>query len=305
LTGASLLAGVVALAGCDLKPARESVRLTESHRFTVDGVPVVELDTFDGAIDVRAWDRPEVQVDVEKAARSRAAAESLRVDAVQDGSRIRVVVKATGGPGSLVTSMAGASRSARLIVMVPRLCDLTLRSGEGRLSVERVRGTLRLSAVEGTVRGVELEGDVEVDATDGSVKLDCVGGRVRVTSGQGNVSVTGSPAQLAVRAGDGTVAVNLDRELRMDGDWDLATTDGAVVLTVPDDFAALLDAATEEGVVRIDKALAVSADRRTRHAVQGQLGDGGHRLVIRTANGAISLRAARETRPDHRNGATR
>lgn len=305
VAGALVMGGACALAGCDLRAPREQVRLTESHRFAVEGVPRVELDTFDGAIDVRAWDRQEVLVEIEKLARSRAAAEAVRVDARQQGPRINVAVRGANGARGLVTSMAASSRSARLTVRVPRLCDLTLRSGDGRLSVERVSGTLRLSTGDGTVNGVELEGDVEVDAADGSVKLDCVAGRVRVTSGQGNVSVSGRPAELAVRASDGTVAISLDPDLVMAGDWDVATDEGAVVLTVPEGFAAVLDAATGEGAVRVDKALALSEAHRTRQALQGLLGTGGHRLVIRTVNGPISLRAAREPRTTHRSGASR
>ena len=42
----------------------------EEKRFPVSGRPDLMVATFDGAIEIRAWDRPEVLVEIEKRAQT-------------------------------------------------------------------------------------------------------------------------------------------------------------------------------------------------------------------------------------------
>ena len=54
------------------------------------GEPELELTTFDGSLDVRAWDRDEVLVQIEKRAPTEAEASALEVRVTNEGNRIRV-----------------------------------------------------------------------------------------------------------------------------------------------------------------------------------------------------------------------
>ena len=65
-----------ALTACSVTVGSDQVRVHESREFTVSSVPDLELVTFDGTIEVRAWDQPKVRVDIEKLGSSREAAES-------------------------------------------------------------------------------------------------------------------------------------------------------------------------------------------------------------------------------------
>src|SRR5512140_2986565 len=55
-------------AGCDVTVGVGSDRYLERETkdFKVSGTPEILLTTFDGSIEVRAWDRPEVSVEIEK-----------------------------------------------------------------------------------------------------------------------------------------------------------------------------------------------------------------------------------------------
>src|SRR5688572_16014329 len=66
----------------------------EEKRFSVSGRPEVVLSTFDGAIEVRTWERAEVLVAIEKRGADEAAVKAIKVTAEQSGNRIRVVVEA-------------------------------------------------------------------------------------------------------------------------------------------------------------------------------------------------------------------
>jgi oligopeptide transport system ATP-binding protein len=69
----------LASSACDIN--LDAARFTdkEERRFTVTGTPDVVLSTFDGAIDVRAWDRPEVFVTIEKQGGSQEDAKDIKV----------------------------------------------------------------------------------------------------------------------------------------------------------------------------------------------------------------------------------
>jgi hypothetical protein len=78
LTAAS---GCVAISGSDVGRYVER----ENRRFSTTGKPDVELSTFDGSIEIRSWDKPEVEVSVEKRAPASPAITSRSRPGGQDG----------------------------------------------------------------------------------------------------------------------------------------------------------------------------------------------------------------------------
>ena len=112
----------------------------EEKRFTVTGTPELRLTTFDGAIEIRSWDRPDVLVEIEK--RGADEGGGRRAD------RRRPSRTATGsgrGEASRAETFSGFgfhhSASAKLIVTVPRDDNVTARSGDGSIRIERVTGS--------------------------------------------------------------------------------------------------------------------------------------------------------------------
>ena len=282
-------ASCAALTACSVSVGSDRPRVHESREFTVGAVPHLELATFDGSIDVRAWDRQNVRVEIEKFGSSREAAESITVTSSQEGDSIKVEAGRPGAARWGMNSLANVSSAARLVASVPRACNLTVNSGDGGLNVERVHGTLRLTTADGSVRGYELEGDVDVDTGDGSVKLERVAGAIRVRTGDGSVSLTGRLSHVNVFTHDGTVMLKLEPGSRVDADWELTTGDGGVVLYLPDDLPADLDAATGDGAIRIASSLNLLERARTRQSLRGALGEGGRVVRIRTGGGTIAL----------------
>ena len=65
----------------------------EEKQFTAESKPDLNLTTFDGAIEVRSWDRPEVLVVVERRGRGKAETDAIQVDMAQCGNEITVVAR--------------------------------------------------------------------------------------------------------------------------------------------------------------------------------------------------------------------
>jgi hypothetical protein len=66
LSGTAVSACLILGTACTVTSDSRSHIAREEKRFTVSETSEVRLTTFDGSIEVRSWDRPEVRVEIEK-----------------------------------------------------------------------------------------------------------------------------------------------------------------------------------------------------------------------------------------------
>jgi hypothetical protein len=285
------LAAAVALAGCEVHVGGEGQVVREERTFEVSGVPSVRLATYDGAVEIRSWDRPQVLVEIEKRGRSREAIDEIQIVQEQTGGTIHVEARRPRPQRWLGDRW---SSSARLIASVPRRCDLMVRTGDGVITIERVTGRLELRTDDGAIRGTQLAGDIVATSGDGSLRLEDVDGRARLTTADGGVTLDGRLEAVRIHTSDGSIALRADEGSRLVEAWDIDTGDGAVVMYLPKDLAGELDAQTGEGSISSDLAVTVGPDEAGRlgaRSARGRLGSGGPALRIRTADGSIQLRS--------------
>jgi hypothetical protein len=263
---------------------------TEEKRFTVTGRPELSLSTFDGSIEVRTWERPEVLVVVEKRGADRDAVRAIEVTTEQNGDRIRLNASLPGrnqGDGFRFTM----NRTARLVVSVPASADVYATSGDGSVDIERVAGRVEMRSGDGTIRGRSLIGDVRAQTDDGSINLEDIDGILDVATGDGRIVARGKFSGVRARTGDGGVVVQAEPGSLSAQDWEINTGDGGVTLELPEDFGAELDARTGDGrIVVTDLALSPDGPRHGRNSVRGRLGAGGRLVRVRTGDGSIILR---------------
>lgn len=239
----------------------------EEKHFSVAGKPDVSLRTFDGAIEVRPWDRPEVQVVIEKHGRDKDGVAAIEVHAEQSGNHVEVAARQP------LTQPMGTRRSAKLIVSVPATADVTASSGDGKIDIEALTGRLQLKSGDGDISVRQVSGDLDVH------------------TGDGNMTVSGKLTGLNVSSGDGTVTVQADPGSTTSADWDIATGDGAVTLEIPDGFGAELEAHTGDGHIQLeDVPVSDVTGPLGGNSVRGRLGAGGGNLHVRTGDGSITLR---------------
>ncbi|MDP2321941.1 MAG: DUF4097 family beta strand repeat-containing protein [Acidobacteriota bacterium] len=301
VTGAFLLASTL-LAGCEVNLNTEGLSARETKSFKVTGLPQIDLDTWDGAIEIHSWDKPEVEVEIEKRAMEQSLIDQIKVEATQQGDTI--VVKVTGPSRarfSGVTIGVNISPTARLRVAVPRASNLVARSGDGSIRAEALDGKIVLNTADGSVTATRLSGDIQVRSGDGSIRLDKVTGTFDLETDDGSIGFEGQPSVLRLKTGDGSVRVKIDPDTVMTDNWDLTTGDGSVTLTLPSAFNAELDAETSDGSVRASHPLLDDGrdqrregeggdERRERRRIlRAKMGDGGKTLRIRTGDGTIRI----------------
>jgi DUF4097 and DUF4098 domain-containing protein YvlB len=263
----------------------------EDHRFTVSGEPEIRLTTFDGSIEIRSWDQPEVLVEVEKRGPTKEAIDRLEVKVNQQQNRIELEARRPLSGESFIGLGIHVSPHVRLVATVPRKAAIIARSGDGSIRVERVAGRVELRTGDGSIRAEEVSGELTLNTGDGSVILDDVDGSVEITTGDGGVSVSGRIAGARVRTGDGSVTLRAEEGSAMSSDWSLTTNDGGVVLYLPAGFNADVDAHTGDGRIRSEFTFAGETRARESRSLRGRIGRGGHTLRVRTGDGSIVLRS--------------
>jgi hypothetical protein len=289
----------LALAGCEVNLNSEGIVSRETKRFTLSGTADVQLETFDGAIEVHSWDRNEVEVEIERRAMEQALVDDMKVTAEQDGNRI--VIKVSGPRRSEsggVQIGVHFSPSARLRVALPRNTQLTASSGDGSLSVEDLNGKISLRTGDGSIRITRLAGDITLRTADGSIRVDRAEGKLDVETEDGSITMEAKPSSLRARTSDGAIRIEVQPDSVMSEDWDVQTGDGSVVLTLPDGFNAAIDAETRDGVVRTDHAALrqerASSDegesrQERRRTLRTTLGTGGRTFRVRSGDGTIRI----------------
>jgi len=272
-SAAAVLAVVLAAPGCVDILGADLGQFTdrEEKRFTVSGTPDVTVGTFDGSIEIRPWDRPEVEVVIEKHGRSKAAIDAIEVHAEHDGNHVTVEARLAGADGH--GFHFSVSRSAKLIVSLPKTSNVVAKSGDGSIDIERIDGRVQLQSGDGSIRAKDIGGDLDVHTGDGSITVD------------------GKLASLRAHSGDGSVRIHLTEGSTPASDWDISTGDGSVTLEIPDGFAAELDAHTGDGGISMqDVTLSNVTGRIGKRSVRGRLGTGGHSVRVRTGDGSITLK---------------
>jgi DUF4097 and DUF4098 domain-containing protein YvlB len=267
---AALLAapGCVDIIGADLN---KYVERDEKH-FAVSGKPDVALATFDGSIEIRPWDKPDVQVVIEKRGRDKDDVGLIEVHAEQTGNHVEITVTEPKR-NHIGFNLHFISRSAKLIVSVPALSDVAAKSGDGSIDIERVAGHVQLRSGDGNIHGRMLGGDVDANTGDGSIKLD------------------GKLTSVRVHTGDGSVTIHAEPGSSPAADWDIVTGDGSVTLEVPDGFGAELDAHTGDGGIHMqDVTLSNVSGNIGKNSLRGRLGAGGRAVRVRTGDGSITLK---------------
>jgi hypothetical protein len=251
-----------------------------SHKYAVSGRPDVQLKTGDGAVRVETGAGSEVEV-VLTTEGWKIGEGGVTVTESQAGNRVSIEVREPHG------HWAGHHR-IRLAVRMPREADLAIQTGDGSIDVQPVSGRVSLSTGDGPIAAEGLKGELRLQTGDGSIKAEGLDGRLSASSGDGGLSVRGRFDALELRTGDGHIDAAAERGSKVAGPWSLSSGDGSVVLRVPDDLSADVEANSGDGSINLGAAVTVSGTVSTNH-VRGKLGAGGAPLRLHTGDGSIRL----------------
>jgi hypothetical protein len=126
-----------------------------------------------------------------------------------------------------------------------------------------------------------------VETVNGNVLVRGVDGKGDLRTVNGDVDVSDSSGRFSAHTTNGSIRLNL-RRLSDDGPMALETVNGSVVLGLPHDAHAELNALSLNGDFSSQLPVTTTSSR-TGRGVSGQLGAGGSRISLRTVNGGIRV----------------
>jgi hypothetical protein len=292
LRASSLLVAAVALAstGCSIDVQGQESVLREQRRIPVTGTPRVTIRTFDGSIELRAWDRDEIMVDTERRAASAEDARNIKVELTEaDGE---VLIEARPPERRAFFLGHGISPRVRMLVTLPRQLSVDARTGDGAIMARDLDGAVDLVTGDGSVRLADLGGRIKVRTGDGAIAASDLRGSVSISTGDGSVNVSGRFDDLTVRTGDGAIDLQALPGSAMKSEWTVSSGDGSVQIFLPQDFNADIDAHTGDGGIRTE-GIALLGPRqggeRRNKDIRGRVGSGGELLTVRTGDGSIDI----------------
>ncbi|MBD0326001.1 MAG: DUF4097 family beta strand repeat protein [Pyrinomonadaceae bacterium] len=237
----------------------------ESKSFPTSGVPRVVLNTFDGRISIRAWDKPEVMLTAIKRAGSEQALRGISVKATQQGSEVNVQTDYDKAAGRRADGVYSTNASVTLEVFVPRHTNIHANSGDGRVELEGVTGGVMLQTGDGRIEVRDGGGQLSAKTGDGRIEVLNYTGDVDAKTGDGRINLDGRFAQLAARTGS-----------------------GPILLALPDDLDAIIETDTESVT---GDGLALEAEPNVGKKLRRfKIGRGGNVFRLQTGDGSIYLR---------------
>jgi Putative adhesin len=175
-----------------------------------------------------------------------------------------------------------------MTVLVPRGAQVSVATGNGAVSIERVGGEIQASTGNGRVRISDTDGPVRVSTGNGDVEVRNARARVRASTGNGDVDVVTSSGPVEARSGNGNLDVRIGTLASAD-DMTFSTGSGSVHLTLPPTYNGELEASTGNGEVRSDFDLKVKG-RIDPRRVRATIGSGGPLLRLSSGNGRLEIR---------------
>jgi TonB family protein len=162
--------------------------------------------------------------------------------------------------------------------------QVSVRTGGGQIDFGEVHGSVKAETGGGGIRVIYVAGPMEVETSGGSICLTRVVNTVRAATGTGTITAWIAPDSR-----------DMNQWVKLPGPSQLASSSGDIVVFLPRNLAATIDAVVEAGSVasiEADPSLAMSFQPPQLgqiHAM-GTLNGGGSTLRLRTSTGKIRLK---------------
>ena len=232
------------------------VTAKETRTFAVSGSPRITLNTFDGQVTVRGWDKQEVAYTATKSAHNEESLKGISIQAQQQGEAVSITA----------TNNEQESGSVDFDVYVPRQSTLHVSSGDGALNLEGVKGQITLRSGDGPIEVSNGGGQLQVNTGDGVIRVIKFEGQVDARTGDGEIALDGTFNAVTARTGDGTISLSVP-----------AGSSFTIETNAPDEIS-------NEGFTVAEDITPSPRVKRWR------IGNGGKVFILKTGDGKILLR---------------
>ena len=146
----------------------------------------------------------------------------------------------------------------------------------------------KVKSVNGSVNVTGPVGNTDASTTNGNVDLDGAKGAISLSSTNGRLEAANVKGELEAGTTNGSIVLEM---LSFEGTIKARTTNGSITLRagsltkVNADFKAR----TVNGSISLDVPITLKSMKKSRRSLEGQIGQGGPEISLRTVNGSIKI----------------
>lgn len=229
-------------------PFKEPFR--QSGAFRADGV--LSLDNINGDVEIRAWDKNEIQIEGEKSAKTEEELKLIDLQMTVSDSKAAIKVTLPKRTGGVFGNDNTIRATVKFTIRVPASVAVE--------QVNLVNGRLTLTGIHGAVDGHSVNGRIEASGLAANTRLKTVNGQISASFVK---TVSGQRIRLE-------------------------TVNGEIAVKLPDNAGAALKASVLNGHITTDFPLGDDSKVRAR-TVKGTIGDGRASLEISSVNGQVKI----------------
>ena len=259
-----------ALAGCDIEDldAGNRVQADFHYNFPLNAGGSLNVDTFNGSIEVIGWDQDTVDISGVKYARSQELLDSLKIDTIHNTTSITVhAVRPYDNHGNM---------GAKFIIHAPRKVNLDrIVSSNGKIEVRSITGTENLRT---------SNGQIDAEQVDGAIDASTSNGRITVVA-----ELSGPRAPIHLRTSNGPIDVTAEHAVN--SDLHASTSNGSITVHLPASTSARLRATTSNAPITSDFEVTTTGQIEKHHlegSINGPRGES-PMIDLSTSNGHIRL----------------
>jgi DUF4097 and DUF4098 domain-containing protein YvlB len=296
-----ILATVAGQPACIIGDFAGAARFNRDFHYSYPLTPKgrLQVETFNGSIDISTWDQPTVDISGTKYAPTQGEADAMQVtvDHAPDSVSVRVA-HSTDWHGN---------RGAKFAIKIPRGSVLDrIVTSNGHIEADDGSGPARLKTSNGHIRVTRFQGTLDAETSNGRIDLDGVEGDATARTSNGHVQAEGVRGALQIETSNGGVNAEVtagSRPVR------IGSSNGPVELTLPGGFMggakvhtsnssikaylaepvnARLSAHTSNSTVTSEFDIRVHGEMGKRD-IEGDIGNGGSTIDLTNSNGSIRV----------------
>ncbi len=297
-----LLAAVLPLQiGCDIEALADGDRYQDDFQYTYDLNPGgrVQLETFNGSVEVLSWEKPEIRITGTKYARNEQDMRDIRIEIQNSADSVRI--------RAIRPEFRHGSMGARFFLRVPREVRLErIATSNGPIRVEDIRGSGHIETSNGKVRISRYDGELVARSSNGSVECYGVAGALQLRTSNGSIRVEDADAALDAQTSNSGITIlgfepaagrpvrvqtsNGPIEATLDGleasDVSFTTSNSGITLRLPASTRARLSASTSNGPVTTSFDISGSVGK---NSIDGSINGGGPLIRATSSNGPVRI----------------
>ena len=295
---------VLAAGGCEIAEGDwgNSNRYKEdfSYDFKLAQGGRLEVESFNGSIEVVGWDNDAVQVRGTKSASQQEVVKELNIEATGDTGQVRLrAVRPTPNCHCGVSFTIKVPRKTRIERADTSNASLRIESIDAPARVHTSNGSIKIYDVSGDLEATTSNASIDAEKLSGSAVFRTSNGRIHGDAIRGSLEArtSNSSIDLAVTEADpvhpiilnssnGSITLSLStwkgNEIRAN------TSNSSINLRLPDSLDARIHASTSNGSIDTDYEVTTSHFSKT--LLEGKIGNGGPLLDLQTSNGSVRIK---------------